>query len=202
MRHASAVLAAISCLAGVFAIAPAKADVFDFRFGASSCANEPTSSCVLGKFVTGGAAGVLGFELITGLTFSLLQGAAENGDFFSQTNLRPEKIPAGAAFNPTTDAFINSNTPPFDNIGVIEVPYTEGLIFIDGGSFAQSSDSLSGFFSTTDGPEPFRIDAPLVITRETAAPVPEASTWAMLLLGFGGLGLAVRRPRLRVVFWP
>jgi hypothetical protein len=75
------------------------------------------------------------------------------------------------------------------------VPYTEGLIFIDGGSFAQSSDSLSGFFATAGEPEPFKIEAPLVITRETAAPIPEASTWAMLLLGFGGLGLAVRRRR-------
>jgi PEP-CTERM motif len=196
-RYASAIGAAVvSCVAGVFAIAPAKADVFDFSFGAPSCVNEPTSPCASGRFATGNAASDPGFDLITGLTFNLLKGVAENGDFFSQTNLRPEKIQAGAAFNPTTDAFINSGAPPFDNIGVIEVPYTEGLIFIDGGSFAQSSDSLSGFFATAGEPERFKIEAPLVITRETAAPIPEASTWAMLLLGFGGLGLAVRRRRL------
>jgi hypothetical protein len=187
--------AVVSCVAGVFAIAPAKADVFDFSFGAPSCVNEPTSPCASGRFATGNAASDPGFDLITGLTFNLLKGVAENGDFFSQTNLRAEKIQAGAAFNPTTDAFINSGAPPFDNIGVIEVPYTEGLIFIDGGSFAQSSDSLSGFFATAGEPERFKIEAPLVITRETAAPIPEASTWAMLLLGFGGLGLAVRRRR-------
>ena len=193
-RYASAIGAAVvSCVAGVFAIAPAKADVFDFSFGAPSCVNEPTSPCASGRFATGNAASDPGFDLITGLTFNLLKGVAENGDFFSQTNLRAEKIQAGAAFNPTTDAFINSGAPPFDNIGVIEVPYTEGLIFIDGGSFAQSSDSLSGFFATAGEPERFKIEAPLVITRETAAPIPEASTWAMLLLGFGGLGLAVRR---------
>jgi PEP-CTERM motif-containing protein len=192
-RYANAISAAVvSCVAGVFAIAPAKADVFDFSFGAPSCVNEPTSPCASGRFATGNAASDPGFDLITGLTFNLLQGVAENGDFFSQTNLRAEKIQAGAAFNPTTDAFING-APPLDNIGVIEVPYTEGLIFIDGGSFAQSSDSLSGFFATAGEPEPFKIEAPLVITRETAAPIPEASTWAMLLLGFAGLGYAALR---------
>jgi PEP-CTERM motif len=192
-RYANAISAAVvSCVAGVFAIAPAKADVFDFSFGAPSCVNEPTSPCASGRFATGNADSDPGFDLITGLTFNLLQGVAENGDFFSQTNLRAEKIQAGAAFNPTTDAFING-APPLDNIGVIEVPYTEGLIFIDGGSFAQSSDSLSGFFATAGEPEPFKIEAPLVITRETAAPIPEASTWAMLLLGFAGLGYAALR---------
>jgi hypothetical protein len=50
-RYASAIGAAVvSCVAGVFAIAPAKADVFDFSFGAPSCVNEPTSPCASGRF--------------------------------------------------------------------------------------------------------------------------------------------------------
>ena len=115
-RYASAIGAAVvSCVAGVFAIAPAKADVFDFSFGAPSCVNEPTSPCASGRFATGNAASDPGFDLITGLTFNLLQGVAENGDFFSQTNLRAERRSRqGAAFQIlTTDAFINSGAPPF-----------------------------------------------------------------------------------------
>ena len=189
MRHASAALAAISCLAGILADAPAKADVFDFIFGGAPCVNG-SPPCASGTFMTGGAAPAFGFELITGLTFSRLQ-VDENG---AQTNLRTEKIQGGAAFNPKTGAFINSSTPPFDNIGVIELIGTEGLIFIDGSSFAQSSHLLSGAFA---GGQPFIIEAPLVITpQETATPVPEASIWAMLLLGFAGLGYVGYRRRV------
>ncbi|HEY1863789.1 MAG TPA: PEP-CTERM sorting domain-containing protein [Roseiarcus sp.] len=203
-RYASAVSAAavVSCVVAVFAIAPAKAGDFEFSFGAPSCANEPTSPCVLGEFATGGAANDPGFELITGLHFNLLQGTAENGDFFSYADLRAEEFQAGAAFNPTTDAFINSGEVPADNIGDLQVPFAGGEFFIDGGSFAQSSGSFSGFFATADGPKPFKIEAPLVITRETAATVPEASTWVMLLLGFGGLGLAASRRLLGAALWP
>jgi hypothetical protein len=126
-----------------------------------------------------------------------------NGVPFSFTNLAGEDFLPGAAFNPTTDAFINSVGDPPNNIGMFQVfDMGVSILEIEGPSFAQSSDSLSGFFATGGEPEPFKIEAPLVITRETAAPVPEASTWAMLLLGFGGLGLAVRRRRLGAVLWP
>jgi hypothetical protein len=51
-----------------------------------------------------------------------------------------------------------------------------------------------GRLVTANGTGEFEIGAPLKITR-ALAPVPEASTWAMMLLGFGGLGFAARRGR-------
>jgi hypothetical protein len=63
MRYATAICAAApSCLACVFANAPAKADVFESSFGSDA----------MGTFTTGAAANDPGYELITGLTFDVL----------------------------------------------------------------------------------------------------------------------------------
>ena len=56
------------------------------------------------------------------------------------------------------------------------MPYTEGLIFIDGGSFgAIILIPFLDFLLPRAEREPFKIGRPLVITRETASPIPEAS---------------------------
>jgi hypothetical protein len=115
MRHASAVVAAaVFCLAGVFANGSARADVFDFSFG----------SGVSGTFTTGAAASDPGYELITGLTFDLLSGTYNDGFPFSFTNLVGQDFQPGAAFNPTTDAFINHAT---------------GALIVIWGAFSQST---------------------------------------------------------------
>lgn len=52
-------------------------------------------------------------------------------------------------------------------------------------TFNQGTFSLSGGF--TAGP------ATLTISQAAVSAVPEASTWAMMLFGFGGVGFAMRR---------
>jgi hypothetical protein len=208
MRYASALRAAVCCLAGLLAEAPAKADsIFNFSFGLTApfCSGgSPT--CAFGTFTTGAAAPDPGFDLITSLTFSVLRGMDSNGVPFSFTNLAGEDFLPGAAFNPTTDAFINSVGDPPDNIGMFQVfDMGVSILEIEGPSFVQSSDSLSGFFPPfQEGePDPFAIDGALAISPGIGStPIPEASTWAMLLLAFGGLGHAVRRRRLGAVLWP
>ena len=96
MRYATAICVGLSCLVGVFAHAPAKADVFDFSFGDDA----------KGTFTTGAAASDPGYELITGLTFNKLADA-EGG--FSLPVMTGQSFEQGAAFNPTTGAF---NKPP------------------------------------------------------------------------------------------
>src|SRR5260370_28166887 len=92
--HAAAAL----CLAGhVLTTAPARAAVFDFSFGPDA----------FGTFTTGAAAADPGYDLITGLTFDVLTGVDENNVPFSFTNEVGSGFEPGAAFNPTTDAFIN-----------------------------------------------------------------------------------------------
>jgi hypothetical protein len=180
MRYASVIFA--TALAGVFANASAKADVFDFNFGLEAS----------GTFTTGAAAPDPGFELITGLTFGVLSGQTEDGEKFAFKDVVGSDFAAGAAFDPTEEHFINHfGGGASDNIGrFLLPPSTE----IDGPSFSVPGDELSGEIQD----ESFRIGIPLTITRHlgTPTPVPEASTWAMMLFGFAGLGfLGYRRTR-------
>jgi hypothetical protein len=100
--------AVISCLTGVFANASAKADVFDFNFGPDA----------MGTFTTGPAANDPGYELITGLTFDALSGSTDSGIQFAFNDVVAKDLQPGAAFNPTTGAFINHAAgQTFNNIG-------------------------------------------------------------------------------------
>jgi PEP-CTERM motif-containing protein len=193
MRYPSAVVvAAVSYLAAGLANVSAKADVFDFSFG----------SGVSGAFTTGAAASDPGYQLITGLTFDLLSGKYNDGFDFSFTNVVGKDFASAAAFNPTTDAFINHAAGgPYNNVGNFVVAPAPGATgSIDGVSFARGAYFISGVVIGDSGNANFRIDAPLVITPEGGPSVPEASTWALMLFGFGGLGLAARRRRLGAAF--
>ena len=53
-----------------------------------------------------------------------------------------------------------------------------------------------------EGKEPFKVAAELEVSPIMGAPVPEASTWAMLLLGLGGFGVVAGRRRLGAALWP
>lgn len=189
MRRGRAAFATgLSCLACVFANGSAKADVFDFSFGPG----------VLGTFTTGSAASDPSYQLITGLTFGLLSGVYEDGFPFSFANLVGEAFQAGAAFNPKTGAFMNNSTGgPYDNVGDFFVQGGPTSGSIQGESFTQGAHSLRGrLVNANGGADEFEIEAPLVIALQVATPVAELSTWAMTMLGFGGLGFAARRARL------
>jgi hypothetical protein len=191
MRHAGMIVAiAISCLASV-CDSSAKAAVFDFSFG----------SGVTGTFITGGAApGDPGYDLVTGLTFNLLSWTAA-GVPFSYTNVVGSDFSMGAAFNPTTGAFVNTASGYLDpTIGSFTLTLDKAFFGSIQNSFSKSSTSILG--EVFPAPYEYVIidikDAPLVITpAPTAAAVPEASTWAMMLLGF--VSFAVRRWRLGAV---
>jgi len=168
--------AAALCLAGnVFTMVPAKASVFDFSFGPDA----------FGTFTTGAAAADPGYDLITGLTFDVLKGVDSSGNSFSFTNEVGSGFSAGAAFDPTTLAFINHSAgSTYHDIGDFDVPDA----FIEGISFSLNSDGVQG---SIDENEFFTGDE-LEITP-AASPVPELSTWGMMLLGFASLGFVTFR---------
>jgi hypothetical protein len=172
----------------VFASAPAKADVFEFNFGPD----------VSGTFTTGAASSVdPGYELITGLTFTT----------FNPPNLKVIPPPGNwvashfqpdAAFNPSTDAFINhAGGKTVDDIGGFGITSVKnGLIkgIINGSSFEETSGSIDGRIAVRAYVEAFSVEAPLEISK-SLTPIPEPSTWAMMLLGLAGLGLTAFRTK-------
>jgi hypothetical protein len=184
MRRVSVICAAaVSCLAfGVFANASAEASVFSFSFG----------SGVTGTFVTADdAASDPGYQPILTLTFSQLQGELSDGTPFFVSDVAGSGFAPGAAFNPTTRAFINDlNVHNLGDFDISADPRTP-MSFINCGSFSQHSSNLTGAFRGTF----FIVDAPLVISPLAIPSVPEASTWAMMLLGFAGLGFAGYRAK-------
>jgi hypothetical protein len=171
----------------LLANAPAKADTFDFSFGPG----------VNGTFTTGAASPTdPGYDLITGLTFDLLSGTDFSGNPFSYTNLVASHFQPGAAFDPTTDAFVNhGNGSTVDDIGAFILP---DFISIAPNYFSQRSPLLFIIMLGLSDPNGAVINAPLEITpAASATPLPAALP--LFASGLGGLGLLgwrrKRKPR-------
>jgi len=179
------VAAALSCLAVVFANAPVRAAVFTFSFGP-----DAGGEFANGTFTTGAASPTdPRFDFITRLTFHIVLGSA-GGKIFAFTN-QVGILRAGAAFNPAADSFTSDRNA--GNIDNFSLP-NDGFIF--GQSFSRGSAGLFGQVANGDG---FAIHKPLVITRAgSLAPIPELSTWAMMLLGLGALGFVGYRQTRKV----
>ena len=58
------------------------------------------------------------------------------------------------------------------------------------GSFTATGNDVLSFANGTGG-----VNEGVLLDAVSVAPVPEPATWAMMLLGFGGIGMAVRRRR-------
>ncbi|QIK79130.1 PEP-CTERM sorting domain-containing protein [Sphingomonas piscis] len=83
------------------------------------------------------------------------------------------------------------------------------------GVFSQNSDKLVDYLLSGDNGESFdymkitSLGSAIKLEKQNSlelasvtAPVPEASTWAMMLVGFGGVGAAMRRRRRTGVLTP
>ena len=130
-----------------------------------------------------------GYDLVINLTFDFLSGTDAGGNPLHITNTAAVNLKRGAAFNPTTGAFINhASGGTSANIGDFDLPQG-GVTEINGSSFSVDSMAVSG--RSVEGFE-FQIPGALVITS-VPSPIPELGTWAMLFLGFAGLGCLARR---------
>jgi hypothetical protein len=169
-------LAAASLL---FANGPAKAATFNFSIGPNA----------VGTFTTfnGGSADP-GYDLITTLTFDRLSGTEESGTPFSFTNVEATTFQVGAAFNPTTHAFVNHFLgDTFHDIGNFDL--SNGVAIV-GSPFGEPTP-LEGVVNGTT----FSVNGRLVITPVVgnvgapppATPLPAA--FPLFATGLGALGL-------------
>ncbi len=185
MGHAakSATWAARLCaIALAFNALPARAEQYFFDFAAPDAR---------GNFTIGAPATDAGYFLITNLTFVVLSANDSNGDPIEIDSTAATDVKPGAAFNPTTGAFINhAFGDRFPNVGDFDL-VQGGTVEINGASFAAGSQGVSGI--SAQGFD-FEVDGILNISPETnPSPVPELGTWAMLFLGFASLGCFARR---------
>jgi hypothetical protein len=198
-----AVITAVAGIGLAIAAAPAHAAIVVCAQG-SSCVSD-TTNVKLGDFtnaatVTGtvgvggplvtfastqgnlsthpGAATVFAADgsLLTNLTFTILTGFTaaefnlENGDPSSFLVTLTDS--GGDTFSQTLTKLNGSNI--FNIVAPAGTTYTSGTFTSSGGGFADLKQ--------------------LRVTLATAA-VPEPATWAMILLGFGGIAISLRRRR-------
>ncbi len=140
LRSVFSCAAVASGLLGALLVdAPANAAVYDFSFWAG----------VYGTITTGAAAADPGYQLVTGLTFDLLSGETSQGSDFSFMNQVASELETTAAYNPTTQAFINHyEGGDFDDLGNFSLP---APVEITPGAFSLGSSGLSGSVVLSSG---------------------------------------------------
>lgn len=185
--------AAIIVAASILLFSPtAKATVVPFDFETTS---GPNPYSVIGSLTIANTLNVLnGFDIlaITGNVFGL-GGAAITG----------------LVSNPNQPQPTNNGQYIYDNVGFPGMPHLDnaGVLFT-AGSYTYniytvaSNDSFTYYLSSTNPNGIFDPGQPgTLFADDNVSAVPELSTWAMMLLGFAGLGfLAHRKKRLGLAY--
>jgi hypothetical protein len=215
-RSGVMVLAAVVLLSG-----PAKADIIyqDLvapnlqnivgALGMDFTVNESIQVTALGAFdngVNANLAGSAGSGVTVGI-FNVNTGTLVGPSVFFQAGGSYLQI-GGDAFQsvspfvlvPGLYSIVSLNDSNFNSMGAPNIyqqldDLNGAISFVGGGRYGTLSFALP---PTIDGGPPNRYDAGTF--EATVSAVPEPSTWAMMLLGFCGLGFAFRQSRRRTSF--
>jgi hypothetical protein len=115
------------------------------------------------------------------------------------------------AFTLTNEDFLNGHVDTLAIFGGLDIDFSSIYIDVAGNAFLQTGFDpneetwvLNPAITLTSGPHNLIVNGSLNSPEGTAAtysgtlniaPLPEPATWAMMLLGFAGVGLAMRRRR-------
>ena len=166
MRNQFLLLCGIA-FSSVVASVPANAQALNFTLSGARNATFTLNSSTPTSFTTNA---LIGNQIFFDNVAGIFGGTAGTGNISFGSNLVSELQiqSANLGFTQLTgpDLFTGSAASPIFNIGTF---------------------NLSGGFSSGA--------STLTISRAVVAAVPEPGTWAMMLLGFGAVGFAVRRRR-------
>ncbi len=109
----------------------------------------------------------------------------------------------GPASFGTGATFINDSSTSGTSFAINGSGFAQPRVFVpigyvSGSAISSTATFLNQTFASlglTAGQYVFTSNADRVTVNIGAGPVPEPATWAMMLLGFGGIGAAVRRQR-------
>jgi hypothetical protein len=187
-------------LAGMISFAaPANALVYDFQFVGDPLSDPSVSALgsfttdITGTTITSGS-GVFTFAPATPGSGPLVPGSGVLGNL-SFDNVYPIDASGGILFQGTSDPnfFFNIFAPTGFSLGL--GTHTAWASATDGGPFLPGSLGFANVCSNCVAV------GQLTISTALTAPVPEASTWAMMIFGFLGVGfLAYRRKNKLAAF--
>ena len=168
-------LGALVCAAAMSLAGAAHAATFDFSYTFAS-----------GKSVTGSVDGTLDGGFVDNLSNLEL---SYDGHAFSAATVGQTWDPSAAAFSadPVRLAFDGSRNEFLFSDGTLSFAFIN-----DVDNFGGPSISASDLDLTVDNTD---IDSTINKWTLTAAPVPEADSYALLLAGLGVVGIAIRRRR-------
>ena len=200
-------------LALALSSASARADIVLHANLTNAAENPPTTPTTSGGAPRPASFGTADFVLNTAQTALSFTATIFNIDFTgTQTadvndNLSAAHIHAGAAVTPTTNGLVvwgffgtpfNDNNPN----DLVSTPFATGV----GGTFSGKWDVLEGNNTTLAAQLDNILEGRSYINFHTTqfgggeirgniSPVPEPSTWAMMILGFAGVGFMAYRRR-------
>lgn len=195
------VLAAVTAAAAAFAATPASAQLVTYNTNGSTlqCGTAANCSAITGnsiRFGTGVNSLVLSYDPILSATVSAPSNISL-GAIDSSNLLASNYDITGVLLN-----ILLFSTPPGSSGSLPQGSISGTLAGFSSNatlSFLSGGVTIGGFnYAVTNSPlsiNPPSSNAGVTTIQGRVTAVPEPATWAMMLLGFGGIGFAMRRRR-------
>lgn len=149
--------------------------------------SDAFGSSAVGQIITDGTDGTAPSPNVTNVTGTQTVGAVTSAIFGTS--------PYAVADNRFLDP-VGGSGQRFTISGVSYATLSLGAfnMFWNGGNFDVSSNVDPGGYVSSGHPMDFRVGT-AGLTSETAGAVPEPTSWALMIVGFGGVGATLRRRR-------